>query len=215
MSAKDNDKTAPSPNAEKFVPPEIRSNPAPGDDASARGTDGAEDLKKRLDEANARIAELEGQAAKLDEHKNDAARARADFYNYRARVERDRERDRVLAAERACDELLPVLDNLDRTLEAMSDRESPLCKGVSMVQRQFFAALRNLGLSLIDTSGEFDPKEHEAVMTVEVDDDAQDGKILEVLHRGYRLGDKVLRAACVKVGEKKKKQERRESWVKQ
>ena len=161
------------------------------------------DLKKKLDEAAARIAELEAQVAELDEYKNDAARARADFYNYRTRVERDRSRDRVLAAESACDELLPVLDNLDRTLDAVDDKGSALCKGVAMVQRQFFQALQNLGLSIIETEGDFDPREHEAVMMVDVDDEAEDGKIQDVLYKGYKLGDKILRAAQVKVGKKK------------
>lgn len=203
MSVKENDRTIPSPKAEKYVPPEIRSDRAPRSEAVRRDEREAPDLQKKLDEANARVAELEAQVAELDEHKNDAARARADFYNYRTRVERDRARDRVLAAEGACDVLLPVLDNLDRTLEAVDDKGSALCKGVAMVQRQFFQALQNLGLRSIETEGAFDPKEHEAVMTVDVDDEAEDGKILEVLHRGYKLGEKVLRAAQVKVGKRK------------
>ncbi|GHV54523.1 hypothetical protein FACS1894216_14730 [Synergistales bacterium] len=138
-----------------------------------------------------------------EEYKKEAAHAKADFYNYRARVERDRARDRTLAAESAVESLLPVLDNLDRTLEAVPDKESSLCKGVSMVQRQFLAALKNLGLSVIETDGKFDPSRHEAVMTVGVTDDEEDGKVLEELHRGYILGGKVLSAAKVKVGKKK------------
>lgn len=203
MSAKENSKTVPSPKTEKYVPPEIRSDRTPKGEAPKKDEREAPELQKKLDEATARIAELEAAVAELDEYKNDAARARADFYNYRTRVERDRARDRVLAAEGTCDVLLPVLDNLDRTIEAVDDKESALCKGVTMVQRQFFQALQNLGLRSIETDGAFDPKEHEAVMTVDVDDEAEDGKILEVLYRGYKLGDKVLRAAQVKVGKRK------------
>jgi molecular chaperone GrpE len=137
-----------------------------------------------------------------EEYKKEAAQAKADFYNYRARVERDRARDRALAAESAVESLLPVLDNLDRTLEAVPDKESSLYKGVSMVHKQFLSALKNLGLSVIETDGKFDPSRHEAVMTVEVTDEDEDGKVLEELHRGYVLGGKVLSAAKVKVGKK-------------
>lgn len=161
------------------------------------------EMKKKVEEYEARIAELERQTAETADLKEEAARTRADFYNYRTRVERDKEKDRILAAEKACDSLLPVLDNLDRTISAIDDKASAVYKGVVMVQKQFLAALQGLGLSLVDTSGNFDPKQHEAMMTVDVDDDSQDGKIIEVLNRGYRLGEKLLRAALVKVGRKK------------
>lgn len=161
------------------------------------------EMKKKVEEYEARIAELESQAAETADLKEEAARTRADFYNYRTRVERDKEKDRILAAEKACDSLLPVLDNLDRTISAIDDKASAVYKGVVMVQKQFLAALQSLGLSLVDTSGDFDPKQHEAMMTVDVTDESQDGKIIEVLNRGYRLGDKLLRAALVKVGRKK------------
>ena len=117
-------------------------------------------------------------------------------------MERDRARDRVLAAEGAVLDLLPVLDNLERALDAESDKDSSMYKGISMVRKQFFAALQNLGLGVIDGFGAFDPSLHEAVMTAEVDSDEEDGAVIEVLHRGYTLGEKVLQAAKVKVGRK-------------
>lgn len=204
MSAKHNDKPADArPKAEKFVPPEIKSDrPNAGNQPKDESSEAVE-LKKQLDEAGKKIAEMEEQLKELDEYKNEAARAKADFYNYRTRIERDRARDRVLAAEGACDTLMPVLDNLDRTIEAVGDKESALYKGVSMVQRQFLSALQNLGLKLIETDCDFDPKEHEALMMVDTEDEAEDGKIIDVLHKGYKLGDKVLRAAQVKVAKKK------------
>ena len=153
------------------------------------------------------IAMLEKKIEALQEetvqYKDEALRAKADFYNYRTRVEKDRGRDRILAAERTVDSLLPVLDNLDRTLLAVTDKESPLFKGVAMVQRQFFGAMQSLGLQVIDTTGSFDPTVHEAMMVDDVTDESKDGMVLEELHRGYKLGDKVLRAAQVKVGKKK------------
>lgn len=148
-----------------------------------------------------KIEALEAQAA---QYKDEAQRAKADFYNYRTRVENDRSRDRILAAERTVDSLIPVLDNLDRTLQAVTDKESALFKGVAMVQRQFFETMQSLGLRVIDTTGPFDPAVHDAMIAADVTEEKDDGAILEELHRGYMLGDKVLRAAQVKVGKKNK-----------
>ena len=155
--------------------------------------DDMESLKSKLDAAL-------GQASRL---RDEASRAKADFYNYRTRIERDRARDRVLASEGAVLDLLPVLDNLKRALDAESNKESSMYKGVLMVQKQFFEALQNMGLKIIETSGVFDPRVHEAVMMVDVPGDDEDGIVMEVLHTGYILGEKVLRAAKVKVGRKK------------
>jgi molecular chaperone GrpE len=165
-------------------------------DAGAREPKSAED---------AEISKTDFEALREEANalKEEAARAKADLYNYRARVERDRKRDRELAAENAVMSLLPVLDNLERALEAESDKDSSMYKGISMVQRQFFSALQGLGLRVIEASGAFDPALHDAISTVDVDNDEMDGKVAEVFHRGYMLGDKVLQAAKVKVGRKK------------
>ena len=181
-----------------------------GEDAKIdrdKGTAKAEaiDMAKLAEEVSALEKELVEKTKLADlaeEYREEAVRTKADFYNYRTRVERDRARDRVLAAEGTVDVLLPVLDNLDRTLEAVSDKESALYKGVAMVQRQFFSALQSLGLQIIETDCTFDPKHHEAMQVESVDDESKHGAILEVFHRGYLLGEKVLRAAQVKVGRK-------------
>ncbi|MDR1482364.1 MAG: nucleotide exchange factor GrpE [Synergistaceae bacterium] len=178
----------------------------PGDIEAQSGTAPNERPKapgaERADELGHMKLRLEERSRESEEYKNEAARARADFYNYRTRVERDRARDRVLAAEGAVDALLPVLDNLERTLRAVQDKESPLYKGVAMVQKQFFSALQNLGLQVIDTSGRFDPSKHEALMVTDVNDELEDGLVIEELHRGYILGEKVLRAAGVRISRK-------------
>ena len=156
-------------------------------------------------------ARLDALRAEADALRDEAARAKADLYNYRTRVERDRKRDRELAAENAVMRLLPVLDNLERALEAENDKNSPMYKGISMVQRQFFLALQDIGLQAIEASGVFDPSLHEAVSVVEVENDEDDGVVLEALHKGYRLGDKVLQAAKVKVGRKKPEENKEEN----
>lgn len=127
------------------------------------------------------------------------ARGRADFYNYRTRVERDRERDRKLAAEHAVSELLPVLENLERVCDSV-DKESQVYKGITMVAAQFSSVLCGLGLEQICTDGEFDPNMHEAVVMEPVNDESQDGLIIGTLRKGYRLAGRVIRAAQVRVG---------------
>ena len=128
------------------------------------------------------------------------ARARADFFNYRQRVEREQERLRSMAGEDAAAALIPVLDNLDRALSAnRSDLES-FVKGVGMVRDQFFSVLEDLGVSAIETVGKsFDPSAHEAVAVEEAEEGVEDGIITEELQTGYTISGKVLRAARVKV----------------
>jgi molecular chaperone GrpE (heat shock protein) len=128
------------------------------------------------------------------------ARARADFFNYRQRVEREQERLRSMAGEDAAAALIPVLDNLDRALSAnRADLESYV-KGVGMVRDQFFSVLEDLGVSPIETVGKpFDPSVHEAVAVEEAGEGVGDGIITEEVQTGYTISGKVLRAARVKV----------------
>ena len=128
------------------------------------------------------------------------ARARADFFNYRQRVEREQKRLRSMAGEDAAIALIPVLDNLDRALSGnRSDIESYV-KGVGMVRDQFFSVLEDLGVSAIETVGKpFDPSIHEAVAVEEAGEEIGDGIITEEVQRGYTISGKVLRAARVKV----------------
>src|SRR5881275_2069541 len=122
--------------------------------------------------------ELEEQLAALeaerDEHLNDLKRVAADFENYRKRVARDQESLVARAHERLVEELLPVLD--DRSLRDALTRE---------------------GLAEIETNGRFDPHVHEALLSQP--SEAEEGSVLEVLQKGYRLGDRVVRPARVVV----------------
>lgn len=156
----------------------------------------ADELICECEQVSAEVPCAEQEIKKLTE---EIARARADFYNYRTRVERDRERDRRLAAEQAVSELLPVLENLERICDS-ADIESQLHKGMTMVVGQFSSVLCGLGLEQICCEGEFDPNLHEAVTMEPVDDEAKDGFILGTLRKGYRLAGRVIRAAQVRVG---------------
>ena len=144
------------------------------------------------------LAEL---AAERDEYLALAQRVQADFDNYRKRAIRDQERLVAHAHERLVRELLPVLDDLERALEAAEQHEeAKLVEGVQLVERSLRAALAKEGLAEIDTDGAFDPHVHEALLT-QPSDEAESGSVLGVVQRGYRLGDKIVRPARVIVCE--------------
>jgi molecular chaperone GrpE len=97
-------------------------------------------------------------------------------------------------------ELLPVLDNLERALEAGEQtEEAKLAEGVALVARELRAALEREGLVEIETDGKFDPHVHEALLTQP--SEAEEGSVIEVLQKGYRLGDRVLRPARVVISQ--------------
>ena len=156
----------------------------------------SENPEEELREVRKKTESLEKERDALQE---EVTRARADYYNLRQRTARDASKQRALASETAVRELVPVLDNLDRALTS-ADKEDPLLKGVSMVRRQFFEALKVLGLEEISEKGSFDPSLHEAVCMEPVEDPDLDGAILEELQKGYLLGGKVLRASQVRIG---------------
>jgi molecular chaperone GrpE len=136
--------------------------------------------------------------AERDEHLNDLTRVAADFENYRKRVARDQESLVARAHERLVKELLPVLDDLERALAAAEEhQEAQLEEGVRLVQRELEAALQREGLAEIETNGRFDPHVHEALLSQPSELD--EGSILEVVQKGYRLGDRVVRPARVVV----------------
>jgi molecular chaperone GrpE len=93
-------------------------------------------------------------------------------------------------------ELLPVLDDLERALEAAeAHEEAKLEEGVALVARSFAGVLRKEGLEEIPTDGKFDPHVHEALLSQP--SEAEEGSVIEVLQKGYRLGDRVIRPARV------------------
>lgn len=140
-------------------------------------------------------------AAERDEYLALAQRVQADFDNYRKRAIRDQERLVVHAHERLVRELLPVLDDLERALEAAEQHEeAKLVEGVKLVEQSLRNALRKEGLVEIETDGAFDPHVHEALLT-QPGNGAESGSVLEVVQRGYRVGDKVVRPARVIVAE--------------
>ena len=165
-----------------------------------------EDLEE--DDANLEAeAEPEKTQAELDAEtiknlEQELAVARADFYNFRQRVTKEKQEMRRRIQDDVIISLLPVLDNLDRALMTPEDEHSRnVLIGVRMVQQQFLMSLSELGVSVIKTEGEkFDHNLHEAAGTVEVEDEALDGVVMSEQLKGYKSGDRVLRAARVLVG---------------
>lgn len=141
---------------------------------------------------------------KINKLEHDLAVARADFYNFRQRTIKERQQTRKQAQEDVIIEILPVLDNLDRALEAANSEDAKsIIKGVEMVQRQFISVLENLGVSVIKAKGEnFDPALHDAAGTEKIDDEELDGKVITERLKGYKTKDRVLRPTKVTVGRK-------------
>jgi molecular chaperone GrpE len=143
-----------------------------------------------------RLAEVEKER---DGYLNDLQRVAAEFENYRKRVARDQQSLAARAHERLVKELLPVLDDLERALQACDSERESVEEGVKLVHRELEEALAKEGLSEIETNGRFDPHVHEALLSQP--SDKEEGAILDVLQKGYRLGDRVLRPARVVVSQ--------------
>lgn len=139
----------------------------------------------------------------LEEEQNKAIRLRADFENYKRRVQLDKEADYKYRAQSVLSDILPVLDNFERALavETTSEEAASLAKGVEMVYRSLLDAVAKEGLEQIAAEGvPFDPNFHQAVMQ-EKDDSKDSGIVLQELQKGYKLKDRILRPTMVKVNE--------------
>ena len=140
-----------------------------------------------------RLAALE---AERDQAVDQLKRVAADFDNFRKRAAREREEYVALANERLVKELLPILDDLERTLAAAAEHEeATLEQGVRLVFRSLEQLLERQGLQEIATEGRFDPHVHEALLSQP--SEQEEGAVIDVLQKGYRLGDRVLRPARV------------------
>ncbi len=125
-------------------------------------------------------------------------RLAADFENYKKRAARERQEYVQLANERLIAELIPILDDLERALAAAEQhQEAQLEEGVSLVHRSLAALLERHGVRPIETEGKFDPHVHEALLTQP--SEAEEGSVIDVAQKGYKLGERVVRPARVVV----------------
>ena len=142
-----------------------------------------------------RLAALE---AERDEALDRWKRAAADFDNFRKRALRERAELVTLANERLVKDLLPILDDLERALEAAAEQqEAQLEEGVRLTHRALAALLERNGVREIATGAMFDPHVHEALLTQP--SEAEEGSVIDVVQKGYTLGDRVVRPARVVV----------------
>jgi molecular chaperone GrpE len=133
-----------------------------------------------------------------DQYLDALQRLKAEFDNFRKRTVREQSQLHARASERLLKELLPIQDDLERALVAAEHHEeAKLEEGVRLVHRALGEALRREGLEEIGTDGPFDPHVHEALLSQP--SEAAEGTVIDVVQKGYRLGERVLRPARVVV----------------
>ena len=179
------------------APSESPTRPAAHEDAEFEGAE-ATDLPQS-DERDTQIAALEAELARA---KDGWLRAEADLQNARRRANREVDDASQRAQEDALALVLPFIDDLERALEAAErtgEAESPLAKGVALVLSRLLDGLARSGAIALDPKGQpFDPREHEALLTAASEEHAA-GTVAQVIARGYKLRDRLLRPARVVV----------------
>ncbi len=164
------------------------------EDTKVPETEKKETPKKK----NKKDLEIEALKAELAEKSDLLLRTAAEFDNYKKRTEREKMTVAEFAKAGLIKQLLPILDNIDRAASVEKDTPDYI-KGIEMIVKQFEGIASNLGITEIAAVGDsFNPELHEAVMHID-DQDLGENVIAEVLQKGYKIGDTVIRAAMVKV----------------
>ena len=143
-------------------------------------------------------AQLKEEKEKSDEYYEHLKRNMAEFDNFKKRISKEKDMMYNTISADIISELLPILDNFDKALNAETADES-YKNGMAMIYNQFNETLQKLGVEEIDALNKvFDPNFHEAVMHIE-DESFGEKEIVEVFRKGYKIGDKIIRHAMVKV----------------
>ncbi|MFU0791419.1 nucleotide exchange factor GrpE [Virgibacillus proomii] len=160
-------------------------------------TDEANDVNDETSELERKLEELEVEKDKLHDR---LLRIQAEYDNYKKRTLKEREADRKYKSQDLIEELLPALDNFERALQVeKTEATASIIEGITMVYNQIKEALASQGAEEIASVGEeFDPNIHHAVMQVE-DESQPSNIVIEELQKGYKLKDRVIRPAMVKV----------------
>ena len=167
-------------------------------ETSSEKTDEKEVDDENVTDINSMLAEKKLQD-ELDELNDKYQRLQAEYANYRRRTQQEKETIGVFANEKIITELIPVIDSMERALDACEDKEDTMYKGISLVHKQLIDTLVKFGVEEIEAeSKEFDPNLHLAVMQESVDG-VEANQIVMVLQKGYKLGTKVVRPSMVKV----------------
>jgi len=164
-----------------------------------------EKKKEHKDKHSEKIKKLEEKIHELEEVnkklQNDFYKAYADAENIKRRNQQDLEVAKKYRIQSFASDILPVIDNLERALETIEDKESSVAKGVLMTYNQLIESLKKEGVEEIIAEGMvFDPNFHQPLMMEKVDG-LESNKVIQVLQKGYKLKDRLLRPSLVKVSE--------------
>ena len=179
---------------------------------AAQNTDAKEDTKEAAKEKTEETAEkkifskkkdkkTEKLEEKLAEYEDLRVRQLAEFENFRKRSEKEKAQMFEIGAKTVIEKLLPVIDNFERGLAAVTEdeKETPFAQGVELVYKQLLTSFDELGVKPIEAVGkEFDPNLHNAVMMVD-DDSLESGTVAEEVQKGYMYKESVVRHSMVKV----------------
>ena len=170
------------------------------EETEAKEEDVTEVVEETEETTEDKIAKLE---AEVDQWKTDYYKVFADMQNLKRRLEKEHQNTMKFMMQSFIEELLPVLDNFERSLNVpnASEEVQSFLKGYEMIFKQLMGILEKNGVSKIEALGkEFDPNFHQAVMTAN-DENYESGVVVEELQKGYMLKDRVIRATLVKVNE--------------
>lgn len=175
-----------------------------GDEGDIEWNEGSE--FDQLDENEAKIAQLEAALlsceAKIKEQQDTVLRAKAEVENMRRRSEQEIDKARKYALNKFTEELLPVIDNLERAmLSADSENElvKPIIEGIDLTHKTFISTVSKFGLKAINPEGEqFNPELHQA-MSIQESADHEPNRVMFVMQKGYELNGRVIRPAMVMV----------------
>lgn len=161
-----------------------------------------EEPKGRKNKRNKNDKQVEELKEKYDELNDKYLRLFSEFDNYRKRTAKEKIELSKTASESIMVDLLPILDDFERALQTMENKETDAnYEGVVLIYNKFKRTLEQKGLEEINAKDAvFDTDEHEALTNVPVTDEAQKGKVLDVIQKGYKLNGKVIRYARVVVG---------------
>jgi molecular chaperone GrpE len=178
----------------------------PADDAAAADIPVEVEAPAAADPVAELKAKLDAAEKEAKDNKDRWLRAAADLENTRKRTKREIDDAKFEAKNKVLKEMLPVVDNLERAIEhavaGAGGEKNPIVEGVQLVLRQFTTAFERLDVTAIDAMGQpFDPNLHEAISQQESDEPP--GTVVQVLQRGYRAGDRLLRPALVVVAKAK------------
>ena len=162
---------------------------------------------EQVDPRDEKIANLEAQLAEAETRERDSVlRIKAEMENLRRRTELDVEKAHKFALEKCVNELLPVLDSLDRALEVAdkdNDAMAAMVEGIELTRKSMLDVVAKFGVQVVaDIDVPMDPNVHQAIAMVESDDVAA-GNVLMVMQKGYTLNGRTIRAAMVSVAKAK------------